>query len=73
VGGYRRVSRLPDPIDLARDELARHAEAEHPGWRISHGLYGWTGTRTRDGRTQEAGSLPGLTALIGVADSDSTP
>jgi hypothetical protein len=63
----------PDPAEQARDVLARRAEAEHPGWRVSHGLYGWAGTRTRDGRTQQAGSLPALAALISVADSDPAP
>jgi hypothetical protein len=58
----------PDYLTAARDELARRAEAAHPGWRISHGLYGWTGTRARDQRTEHAGSLPALTALISVAD-----
>jgi anti-sigma regulatory factor (Ser/Thr protein kinase) len=67
--GDRHVSQGPDYLAAARDELARRAEAEHPGWAISHGLYGWTATRARDQRTERAGSLPGLAALISVADS----
>jgi hypothetical protein len=56
-------------MDAARDQLARAAEAEHPGWRISHRLTGWAGTRTRDQRTERAATRPGLTALITVADN----
>jgi hypothetical protein len=67
------VSLLPDPVDRARDVLARRAEAEYPGWRIRHGLYGWDGTRARDQRAERAGSLPALTALIDVADSAPDP
>jgi hypothetical protein len=63
------TGRLPGPVDRARDEQARRAEAEYPGWRISHGLYGWAGTRASDQRTERSSSLPGLIALIGVADS----
>jgi hypothetical protein len=54
-------------MDAARDQLARNAEAEHPGWKISHHLAGWTAVRTRDQRTEHAASLPGLLALIGLA------
>jgi hypothetical protein len=67
------MSLPPEPVEAARDELARAAEAEHPGWMIRHGLYGWTGTRIRDQRTERAESLPLLTALISVADSDPEP
>jgi hypothetical protein len=56
----------PGPMDRARDELARRAETRHPGWTLAHGLYGWTGTRTSDQRTETATSLPGLLALISV-------
>jgi hypothetical protein len=57
----------PDRMSAARDQLARRAEADNPGWEISHHLRGWTGTRTRDQRTATATSLPGLLALISVA------
>ena len=61
--------RVPDRIDAARDQLARAAEGDNPGWDISHGIYGWTGTRACDQRTAAAPSLPGLLALINVADT----
>jgi hypothetical protein len=57
----------PDCLSAARDVLARAAEADHPGWALSHGLYGWTAVRTRDGRTEKCGSLPGIKALMSVA------
>jgi hypothetical protein len=57
----------PDPMAAARDVLAAGAQARHPGWRISHGLYGWSGVRDRDGTSRQADSLPGLSALISVA------
>jgi hypothetical protein len=47
--------------------LARAAEADHPGWRLSHGLHGWTAVRERDGRTERSGSLPAIRALMSVA------
>ena len=53
-----------DPMNAARDQMARAAEAENPGWAIRHHLHGWTATRTRDSRTLTATSLPGLRALI---------
>jgi hypothetical protein len=59
-----------DPMSAARDQLARSAEADNPGWDISHHLRGWTGTRTHDQRTETATSLPGLLALISVAGTD---
>jgi hypothetical protein len=58
-----------DPMNAARDQLARAAEAENPGWAIRHHLRGWTGVRTRDQRAATATSLPGLLALISVADT----
>jgi hypothetical protein len=60
----------PDRMSAARDQLARRAEADNPGWEISHHLRGWTGTRTRDQRTVTASSLPGLLAIISVAGTD---
>jgi hypothetical protein len=56
-----------DYLAAARDVLARTAEAEYPGWQLSHGLYGWTAVRSRDGRTEKCGSLPGIKALMSVA------
>jgi hypothetical protein len=47
-----------DPMNAARDQLARAAEAQNPGWDISHHLRGWTGVRTRDQRPATATSLP---------------
>jgi hypothetical protein len=56
-----------DAIDRARDDLARRAETGHPGWSFSHGLFGWTGKRTADGRTLTGSSLPALCAQISAA------
>lgn len=66
-------SRMPDRMNAARDQIARTAEADCPGWAISHHLHGWTGTRTRDSHTETASSLPGLLALISVADTTGPP
>jgi hypothetical protein len=55
-----------DAIDRARDELARQAEALHPGWRFSHGLFGWTATR--EGHILSGSTMPGLLAQIASAD-----
>jgi hypothetical protein len=63
-------ARLPDRMSAARDQLARAAEADNPGWEIRHHLRGWTGTRTRDQRAETASSLPGLLALISIAGTD---
>ena len=60
-------SRPPDPMSAARDQLARRAEADHPGWDIGHHPFGWTATRPRGHRTAEATSLPALLALISIA------
>jgi hypothetical protein len=54
-------------MDRARDELARRVEAEHPGWSLRHGIYGWTGVRARDGLTRRSSSLPGLRPLMATA------
>jgi hypothetical protein len=56
-------------MNAARDDLARRAQARCPGWEIGHHLRGWTATRTRDHRTVQATSLPGLLALISVTGS----
>ena len=56
-----------DPMSAARDQGARAAEAENPGWDISRHLRGRTGVRTRDQRAATATSLPGLLALTSVA------
>jgi hypothetical protein len=57
-----------DPIDLARDALARQAEAEHPGWSFTHGIYGWSAVRAADSMTRRSASLPGVKALINAAE-----
>jgi hypothetical protein len=61
-------ARRPDRMNAARDQIARQAEAENPGWAICHGQSGWTSTRARDARTERATSLPSLLALISIAD-----
>ena len=53
----------------ARDDLARRAEAKHPGSALRHGIYGWTATRARDGLTRRSSSLPGLRPLMTSADT----
>lgn len=65
--------RLPDMMERARDELARRAEAQHPGWTLHHGLYGWTGVRISDGLTRCSSSLPGLCPLITSVSPDNSP
>ena len=60
-GGYQS-----DPMDAVLDAQARAAETEFPGWRLSHGMYGWTAVRQRDGRTAACGSLLGIRALMSV-------
>jgi hypothetical protein len=57
-----------DPMDLARDEIARGIEAAHPGWKVGHDLYGWAATRQRDSKTVRAQSSQGLTALLPFGD-----
>jgi hypothetical protein len=67
------AARPPDRMAAARDQLARAAEAASPGWAIRHGIYGWTATRTRDARTERSSSLPGLLAIMSVADTAGPP
>jgi hypothetical protein len=56
-----------EPIEIARDMLARALESEFPGVQISHGPYGWTASR--DGvEICRAQSGPGLRALIPFMD-----
>lgn len=55
------------PIDIARDMLARALESEFPGVTISHGPYGWSASR--DGAEICRGqSGPALRALIPYTD-----
>lgn len=55
--------REPEPIDLARDEIARRIEAAHPGIEVTHDIYGWKATRS--GKFICRGqSAPGLEALL---------
>jgi hypothetical protein len=56
----------PDYMAAARDELARRADREHPGWTFTHGRYGWTATCPGQDEPLRSSSLPGLTALIGL-------
>jgi hypothetical protein len=62
-----------DPMDTARDHLARAAENYHPGWQVGHHLHGWTAVRACDQRTVSCDSLPGLRALITVAGPGAAP
>jgi hypothetical protein len=59
----RTTSRPPQPIDRARDEIARQIEAEHPGITVSHGIYGWAAAREGEPLTR-AQSPDGLRALL---------
>lgn len=55
--------RNPEPIDKARDVIALRIEAEFPGVKVGHDLYGWTATR--NGREVcRSQSSPGLLALL---------
>ena len=63
----------PDYMAAARAEIARRAAVAHPGWRITHGLYGWTAIRDRDGHAETARNIPALDILIGIADRDLGP
>jgi hypothetical protein len=63
----------PDYVAVARAEIARRAGERRPGWRVSHGLHGWTGVRERGERTERSGSPPGLEALMPVADRAGLP
>jgi hypothetical protein len=56
------------PIERARDVIAARLEAEHPSWKLAHGLYGWTATRAADGQVIRAESAPGLAALLHILD-----
>jgi hypothetical protein len=57
------TGRQADPIDLARDEIARGIEAEHPGITVTHGPYGWRATRGGE-EVARSQSAPGLRALL---------
>jgi hypothetical protein len=63
------MSRTPDPIDLARDELARRIEAEYPGITVEHNVMGWIARR--DGRELARGqSHVALLALLPFTGDD---
>lgn len=54
-----------EPIDLARDEIARRLEREFPGTVITHGDLGWRARAADDGRELvRAESVPALRALL---------
>lgn len=52
------------PVDLARDEIARQIEAEFPGTVITHGMFGWRAVDARGGELCRAQSAPALRALL---------
>ena len=55
------------PIDLARDELARIIEAEYPGITVEHSMAGWIARR--DGQEIARGqSHVALKALLPFTD-----
>ncbi|MDQ2873363.1 MAG: hypothetical protein M3Y33_00425 [Actinomycetota bacterium] len=59
--------RKPDPIDLARDELAARIEAAFPGITVQHGTFGWIARR--DGAELARGqSHVALLALLPYCD-----
>ena len=68
LSGYERRRFRRNPVDRARDVIAARLEAEFPGWKLAHGLYGWTATRAADGRVIQADSAPGLAVLLHIAD-----
>ncbi|HMH91906.1 MAG TPA: helix-turn-helix domain-containing protein [Streptosporangiaceae bacterium] len=45
--GQRREERGPVrcPVDRVRDDMARQVERRHPGWTVSHSIYGWTAVK----------------------------
>ena len=51
----------------ARAELARRAEQLQPGWKFSHGLFGWSATR--EGQTLSSSNMPGLLAQVAAASA----
>jgi hypothetical protein len=57
----------PSPVDRARGIIGARLEAEYPGWKLAHGLYGWTATRPADGRVVRSDSVPGLEVLLRIA------
>jgi hypothetical protein len=67
------VTGQPDYIAAARAEISRRATVAQPGWTITHGLYGWTAIRDRDGHAETAQSIPALDILIGIADRGPRP
>lgn len=54
-------------MDRARDVIAARLEDRFPGWKLAHGLYGWTATRAADGTVIAADSAPALTVLLDIA------
>lgn len=52
------------PIDLARDEIARGLEAEFPGTVITHGIYGWRAVDPHGEELCRAQSTAALRALL---------
>jgi hypothetical protein len=55
-----------EPIELARDELARKIEAAFPGITVQHGLFGWIARR--DGEELARESHVALLALLPYCD-----
>jgi hypothetical protein len=52
-----------EPIELARDEIARQIEREYPGARVSHDMFGWSARF--EGRDRIRAQSPnGLRALM---------
>jgi hypothetical protein len=67
LSGFVRRRFARNPVDRARDVIAARLEGEFPGWKLAHGLYGWTATRAADGRVIRADSAPGLAVLVQIA------
>jgi hypothetical protein len=55
-------------MERARDELARRAEAQHPGWSLRHGIYGWPVSALATASPDGLPHCPGLHPLMTTAD-----
>jgi hypothetical protein len=61
---HAKPERPREPIDLARDELARRVEADFPGVTVTHGVFGWRAQDPSGTDLCRAQSEPGLRALL---------
>jgi len=60
-----------EPIDLARDEIARRIEADFPGITVTHDIYGYLarwghGERSRELHAQSEAAMRALLPYSGL-------